>query len=50
MLVRWIRQGAELGRTSDVRSFDRYFEGESSRAAMPLMCLPQLKKSRGDDA
>ena len=30
MLVRWIRQGVELGRTSDVRSFDRYFEAKST--------------------
>ena len=29
MLVRWIRQGVELGRTSDIRSFDRYFETKS---------------------
>ena len=33
LLVRWIRQGAELGRTSAVRSFDRYFEANSSGEA-----------------
>ena len=51
MLVRWIRQGAELGRTSDVRSFDRYFEGEFSGASIPMMCLRKLERADtgGDD-
>ena len=50
MLVRWIRQGAELGRTSDVRSFDRYFEGESARASTRMMYLPKSKISRDEDS
>ena len=39
LLVRWIRQGAELGRTSDVRSFDRYFEAKSSGKSSKLTCF-----------
>lgn len=32
LLVRWIRQAVEIGRTSDIRSFDRYFdENKDSR-------------------
>ena len=43
-LVRWIRQGAELGRTSDVRSFDRYLETNSSSG--PTTCLPKWETIR----
>ena len=45
LLVRWIRQGAEMGRTSDVRSFDRYFEAKSSRESNPMLCFPKLGTS-----
>ena len=40
-LVRWIRQGAEVGRTSHVRSFDRYFESKSSGEHTPVMTIPK---------
>ena len=43
MLVRWIRQGIESGRTSHVRAFDRYFESKSPGELMPLMSLPKAK-------
>ncbi len=39
MLVRWIRQGAELGRTSDIRSFDCYFEEKPSGEPTPLVSI-----------
>ena len=45
MLVRWIRQGAELGRTSDIRSFDRYFVEKSSGEPTRLVSIPKLKRS-----
>ena len=45
LLVRWIRQGAELGRTSDVRSFDRYFEPKSFGEPTPLLTIPKARKS-----
>ena len=45
MLVRWIRQGAELGRTSHVRSFDCYLESKSSDKPTPLFGIPKLKRS-----
>ena len=45
MLVRWIRQGADLGRTSHVRSFDRYFEEKAPGESRPLYALPKLKMS-----
>ena len=44
MLVRWIRQGAELGRTSHVRSFDRYFEVNFQGQPRPLFCIPKLRR------
>ena len=45
LLVRWIRQGAELGRTSDIRAFDRYFEAKFSGEPTPMSCVPKLKIS-----
>ena len=42
LLVRWIRQGAELGRTSGVRSFDRYFEAKASQGPNPMFCVPMV--------
>ena len=44
MLVRWIKQGAELGRTSDIRSFDRYYEEKSSGEPIPLVSIPKLSR------
>ena len=41
MLVRWIRQGAELGRTSDVRAFDRYLEQNMPEEPTPLLSIPK---------
>ena len=41
MLVRWIKQGAEQGRTSHIRSFDRYFESKSSGEPTPLIYFPK---------
>ena len=42
ILVRWIRQGVELGRTSHVGSFDRYFEGKSRGQSRRLLAFPKL--------
>ena len=44
LLVRWIRQGAEVGRTSDARAFDRYFKAKSTvdEAGQFIYC-PKLK-------
>ncbi len=44
MLVCWIKQGAELGRTSDIRSFDRYYEEKSSGEPIPLVSIPKLSR------
>ena len=49
-LVLWIRQGAELGRTSDIRAFDRYFEAKSSGEPTSMLCVPKLKISGEDKA
>ena len=46
MLVRWLRQGAEQGRTSDVRAFDRYFEAKSAGESTPLFSIPKLRTSQ----
>ena len=46
LLVRWIKQGAELGRTSSVRSFDRYFEVSSSGESNKMLCIPKLRTSQ----
>ena len=40
LLVRWIRQGVELGRTSGVRAFDRYFEARIRNVSTPV-CIPK---------
>ena len=50
MLIRWIRQGAELGRTSHVRSFDRYFEAKSTGQSTPLFCIPKSPVPRESGA
>ena len=42
MLVRWIRQGVEMGRTSDIRSFDRYFETKS-QGQSKLFAVPKFR-------
>ena len=41
LLVRWIRQGTEPGRTSLVRSFDRYIEETSPEASRTKYCIPK---------
>ena len=45
LLVGWIRQQAQFGRTSDVRSFDRYFEKKASGGARAGRGVPKLKTS-----
>ena len=45
LLVGWIRLKAQFGRTSDVRSFDRYFEKKASGEAGAMRCVPKLKTS-----
>ena len=42
LLIRWIRQAIELGRTSHIRSFDRYFETEPTGQPNPVACIPKL--------
>ena len=49
-LIRWIRQSAEPGRTSHVRSFDRYFEAKSIDQPAPLFCMPKSPVSREGEA
>ncbi len=44
MLVRWIKQGAELGRTSDVRSFDRYFEEKRAEQRNPSSQFQECRR------
>ena len=46
MLIRWIRQRVELGRTSHVRAFNRYFEANSMERSTPLLCIPKLPAPR----
>ena len=46
MLVRWMRQGAELGSTSDVRSFDRYFEEKRAEQRNSLIAIPRVPPTR----
>ena len=48
MLVRWIRQGPELGRTSDIRSFDRYLETKPPPG--PTTCLAKRETIGADEA
>ena len=43
LLVRWIRQSAELGRTSDVKAFDRYFEPNTPEEPTPLLSIPKQR-------
>ena len=43
LLVRWIRQGIELGKTSGVRAFDRYFEAKTSGESSVTTCVPKLE-------
>ena len=45
LLVLWIRQWAESGRTSGVRSFNRYFEEKSPHKSEPVYLLPKLETS-----
>ena len=45
LLVRWVRQAAEQGRTSHVRSFDRYFGAKSAGQPTPMCCIPKLNLS-----
>ena len=40
LLVRWIRQGVEQGRTSHAKSFDRYFESKSNAEPTPPIAIP----------
>ena len=46
LLVRWIRQGIELGKTSGVRAFDRYFEAKTSGESGATICVPKLETLR----
>ena len=38
-LIRWIKMAADRGRTSDVRSFDRYFEQKSSEELQSVFSI-----------
>ena len=44
MLVQWIRGGVDSGRTSDIRSFDRYFETKS-QGRSKLFALPKFRST-----
>ena len=44
LLVRWIRQGVELGRTSGVKAFDRYFEAKTSGESRLRFCIPKVEQ------
>ena len=46
LLVRWIRQGVELGRTSGVGVFDRYFEKKSSGKSDRIWSFLKLRTSQ----
>ena len=41
ILVRWIKHAAEIGRTSDVKAFDRYFEERDGEPITPLTVVPK---------
>ena len=41
LLIRWIQTAADQGRTSDARSFDRYFERKSSEEPQPVFHIPK---------
>ena len=43
MLIRWLWRCADQGRTSDVRSFDRYFE-QPTHTPSPLYGFPKLRR------
>ncbi|MCY3808678.1 MAG: hypothetical protein OXG58_04430 [Gemmatimonadetes bacterium] len=45
LLVRWVRQAVEQGRTSHIGSFDRYLEAKSTSEMGTVYCLPKLKPS-----
>ena len=45
LLIRWIRQAVERGRTSHIGSFDRYFEAKATDQSGTVFCLPKLKRS-----
>jgi len=42
LLVRWVRQAVEQGRTSHARSFDRYFEPKSADQLGTVFYIPKL--------
>lgn len=44
LLVRWIRQGVELGKTSGVRAFDRYFETKGAGVSSVTLSVPRPEK------
>ena len=44
-LVRWVWQGTELERTSNVRTFDRYLEAKSAGESKAMLCVPKLRPS-----
>ena len=46
LIVRWIRQRAERGRTSDIRSFDRYFEERPTGESRTVFCVPKSGATR----
>ena len=41
MLVRWLRLWAQVGRTSAVESFDRYFDKSEPNELSPVVSLPK---------
>ena len=46
MLVRWIRQAVEIGKTSDIRSFDRYFEEKENSRKRRIYSVPMVEGGR----
>ena len=41
VLIRWLKMAAEQGRTSDARSFDRYFEPKPSEKPQSVFHIPK---------
>ena len=41
ILVRWIKHAAEIGRTSNVKVFDRYFEERDGEPITPVTVVPK---------
>ena len=41
LLIRWLKIAADHGRTSDARSFDRYFERKPSDEPQPVFKIPK---------